>query len=196
MRLNRTLPTLALAIMAASLPAKGAIISLSSPSAVTIGNAVEIDLSIDLDPGETLYAYQVNINFPLFLQADSVTELGYFAANGVGATPTIDNTGRVVSVFSSLSGSDILSSDDSLFRITFSTLATGSGLAEIDPSLLILLDGSFSDVTVNGLTPASVEVNAVPEPATILGVAAGLAAVAMARSRRRRQLFLEPAARE
>lgn len=199
MRPNRILRILPLALIVASLNAEAAIISLSSPGPVSVGSPIEIDLTIDFEPGETLYAYQVNLTFPLFLQAGSVTELGYFAANSVGLVPTIDNTLGQLSVFSSLSGSDALAFADSLFRVTFDTTGVGSGQVGFDLSGLILLDTNFADLPVSAANPASVQVADVsetPEPSTVLTVSAGFAAVVLAGLRRRRQLLLQPASRK
>ena len=179
MNLNRSLLTIVFAAICAVMPGEAAMITVSSPSAVTEGAPVDLDVSIELAGAETLYAYQFNLVFPLFLQADSVTALGYFAANGVGASSIIDNASGIITVFDFLSGLDSLTASDTVVRVTFATVAPGSGQVTVDPDSVILLDGGFSDVPVTGLNAGAVEVTsagaaAVPEPSSIATVMAGL----------------------
>lgn len=167
---------------------RGATITVSSAAPVSVSETLTVDVGIVLGPAESLAAFQMDVLFPDFLQADSVTELGYFAANGVSFSPgTIDNNLlRVGFIGDALSGSDQMDVSGPLFQILLTGIAPGSGQVTVDGLSVILLDPAFNDVAFD-VSPGTVAAaNApVPEPSTVGLLFAGAALLAATRGGRR-----------
>lgn len=125
-----------------------------------------IPVSLSINSVTDLYAFQVDLTFdPLQLSAQSVTEGGYFAANGVGFGPaTIDNTAGTISyIADSLSGTGPgFTGATTLATIDF--MAKGAGHGMVSPVNITLLDSSLNTIAETS-TAATVNVAALaPEP--------------------------------
>jgi hypothetical protein len=163
---------------------RAATLYVSSPATVNVGDPVTVEVDISLAPDEGLYAFQLDVLFPAFLQADSVTELGYFASGGCCFSPgLIDNTGlSVTSIFDSLTGNDLMVSSGPLFEVTFTALATGTGTVSIDPDTAILLDGNFNELSLD--TSSGTVTAITPEPSTALLLVGGAGLLALVKRQR------------
>ena len=157
------------AFLAICTQARAATLYVSSPATAGVGDSVTVEVDVSLAPGETLFAYQADVLFPSFLEAESVTEVGYFAADGCCFFPgLIDNTGLDITfIADSLSGNDLMVNSGPLFDITFTALAAGADSVTIDPATVILLSDNSGDqlpVDISGGTVTAVA----PEPSTAL----------------------------
>jgi len=165
---------------------QAATLTFSSPSPVSAGQSLSVTVGVELQAGESLTAYQMDILFPSFLEAESVEELGYFAANGIFFSPGfIDNHLLTVSfIASALSGLDEMVTTGPLFRINFSALGPGSGTVTADPLSVVLLDAQFLDLAFD-IQSGNVEVAEagapVPEPSTLLLVFTAFGLLALKR---------------
>jgi hypothetical protein len=158
---------------------------VSSPAPVTVGQTVTTDVNVTLGEGEGIFAYQLDILFPAFLQADAVTELGYFAIQGLSfSAGSIDNGGlRISLVGDALSGSDLMTTSGPLFQIDFTAIASGTDVVTVDSASVTLLDGNLNDVPFD-ISPGTVTVLATPEPSTALLLLTGMGLLAVIVRRR------------
>lgn len=161
---------------------RAATISVSSPSPVSAGDTVTVEVDVSLAPGEGLYAFQMDLDFPSFLQADSVTELGYFNTDGCCFFPGItDNVGDSITfITDSLTGNDLMVNSGALFDVTFTATAPGTDSVTIDPTTVYLLSDSSGDQLSVDISPGTVTVNPAPEPSTALLLAGGAGLLACA----------------
>jgi hypothetical protein len=155
----------------------------------TVGQPVTVEVDLSLDAGEFLTAFQIDILFPSFLQADSVTELGPFALGGCcfyGGT--IDNTAlTITSIYDALAGPDPLGSSTTplvvpLVQLSFTALDFGVGAIGVDPTTAQLIDPSFNDLVLTGNPAVDVAITtSTPEPSAGLFALTGLALLAIVR---------------
>jgi general secretion pathway protein D len=139
-----------------------------------------ISLDIDIADVADLYAWQFDLTFnPAVLAAVSITE-GAFLVGG-GSTffleGTIDNTsGSIAATTDTLIGAiSGVTGGGTLATVVFQALA--SGTSPVTLANVILLDSGLADITGSSTIDGTVNVgaSAIPEPATWLMLATGLA---------------------
>jgi hypothetical protein len=159
---------------------------VSSPSPVNVGDSVTVEVDVSLAPGETLFGFQMDVLFPSFLEADNVTELGYFASDGCCFFPGfIDNTGLDITFINdALSGSDLMTNSGALFNVTFTALAPGMDSVTVDPTTVILLSDPNGDQLPVDISAGIVNATT-PEPSTALLLVGGAGLLALVRRRRK-----------
>ena len=153
-----------------------------TPNNVTVGDTFTLDVNLSSD-NSNISGFDFEVTFPTFLQVLMVTEEGYFAANGTGISPTIDNMNGVVSsIFDSASMPDDLANPgpDTLVAIQFQAIMTGSGMVAVEcdqgndcADFPMLADNNFNSIPVDSLNPADVMAS-VPEPSAIVPMIAVL----------------------
>lgn len=165
--------------------ARAATLYVSSPAAVMVGDPVTVEVDVSLAPGETLFGFQMDVLFPSFLEAESVTELGYFATDGCCFFPGfIDNTVQDITFLSdTLSGSDLMTNSGALFNVTFTALAPGMDSVTIDPTTVILLSDPNGDQLPVDISAGTVTATT-PEPSTALLLFGGAGMLALIRRQR------------
>lgn len=166
-------------------PGRAAILHVTqAPDFVTVGQVIHWELSIEAEPGEEIYSYQFNVGFSDWLTPGPVTEVGYFATNGVFFFPGVGMSDSIVYILNSLSGADSLPAGiNPVLRIEFLATQDGTPVVELfDP--LLLLPGDL-DAVISGIqyTEAVVTGGEVPEPSTFILTAAGIALAIMVRRR-------------
>lgn len=174
---------LALGLSSMSAQAADPVLSFSSLSQPVQQGSV-FDLDVLLSGVTDLYGYQFTLGFDSHvLQVVSISEGGFLASGGstVGDTGVIDNAvGTVGLVYNSLVGAvPGVSGSGTLAHLRFQVL--GQGVAALSFGDVALLDSQIGDlkVQVQGLS-----VTAVPEPASLLLLGAGvLALLGLARRR-------------
>jgi hypothetical protein len=186
MTLNFLWATTLLALLAG--PASAATLSFSAvPTPVHVGDAFALDVRV-ADVTD-LYGFQFDLGFdPTIIRAVEVGE-GNFLASGGGATSfvpgDIDNTlGLVLFTGNTLLGpAGGVSGEGVLAHLKFQALAEGR--SPLVFGNVVLIDSTLADI---GNTPFSrtIDVAAVPEPATALLASIGLAALAATLHGRRR----------
>jgi hypothetical protein len=156
----------------------------ATPNPVVAGTP--LTLNVLINGIADLYAYQFSLAFnPALLQLTSVTE-GAFLATG-GPTffdgGTVNNAAGTVSfLFDSLIGAvPGVSGSGVLASMQFTTLT--AGVSALTFSDVLFLDATSTDIPVLALN-GSVQVTAVPEPASYALFALGLAGLAAAAQRR------------
>jgi hypothetical protein len=147
--------------------ARAAIILSVSPSPVSVAPGGSFQLNVTLSGFPDIVGFQFDVFYPDFLELDTVTEGGFFAANGVTFSPGAPGVGTVSGV------SDVLISPgvpdpDVLMFLDFTATAPGTGAVSLDN--IILLDSSFTETAVDQNNAAAVTsaANPVPEPSTWL----------------------------
>jgi hypothetical protein len=146
----------------------------------TIGTPFEVVVELNAD--QALAGYQFDLMFTPNLQVLTITQTGFFLAEGLGlAWTSIDNTNRVVTGLNdvAVAGGGVIGSD-SLMRIEF--LATEPGSATLEFANLLTIDENFEIVTPStqsltffvAATPPPTPGGEVPEPAPLTLAAAGI----------------------
>ncbi len=161
-------------VISCTVPLTAATIISIVPTAETVDTNTNLILDVNIANVMDLYAYQFAVSFaPGVISGVNVAE-GSFLASG-GSTffipGTIDNVAGTISLTAaSLSGPvPGISGSGTLATLEFSTLKPGT--SPIVLSNVALLDSSFGIITA---TQVNGSVNVVPEPTTILLLAAGL----------------------
>jgi opacity protein-like surface antigen len=153
----------------------------ASPSPVAQGSSVS--LSVLIADVIDLYGFQFSLSFnPALLQATSVSEGSFLGTGGstfFGAGSINNTTGTIDFTFDTLQGAvPGVSGAGTLASISFS--AVGAGTTSLTFGDVLLLNSSLADITTT-VTNGSLTVTPVPEPATYVLFALGLAAVARRR---------------
>jgi Cohesin domain len=185
---SNLLRALALALLAGSASATSLSFS-SGPPVVRVGDAFALDVQVDDVAG--LYGFQFDLLFdPTIVRAVDVAE-GPFLTSGGAATSfapgDIDNTfGTVLFTGNTLLGpAPGASGSGVLARLTFQALAEGR--SPLAFGNVVLLDAAL-EVIGSTAFGRSLDVAAVPEPASALMTAVGLAALAATLQGRRRRI--------
>jgi hypothetical protein len=180
---NRTVTALLLGVASSGLMAAPALTAVATPNPVVVGTPVSLSLLIS-DIAD-LFAFQFSLSYnPALLQLTSVSE-GAFLATG-GPTffdgGTVNNTtGTVSFLFDSLIGAvPGVTGSGVLAQMQFTTVA--AGVSALSFSDVLFLDSSSADITVLAPT-GSVQVTAVPEPASYGLFGLGFAGLLLARRR-------------
>jgi len=153
----------------------------SSPEPVQVGQIVNVDLL--LTGVQDLYAFQFDLQFDgALLRATSSME-GSLLRNGgetYGTAGTIDNAaGSISNVFYTLVGPVVgVSGSGTLLQLRFATQAVGMSTLTISNALF--LDSMGEDIGVTAQS-GMVHISAVPEPASLGLLLAGLGLVAWRR---------------
>ena len=163
-------------------PALAQQLSISaSPNPVQTGQTFSVDVMIS---GITdLYGYQFSLSFdPALLHANSSSEGSFLSSAGstFGDPGTIDNTGGMLSsAFYVLNGA-VPGATGSGMLIHMSFTALAAGTATLNFSDVIFQNSALADIAVTA-QPGTVAVTAVPEPASLALLMAGLGFVAWRR---------------
>lgn len=177
-----------LALLAA--PASATTLYFSAgPAAVHVGDSFALDVLV-ADVTD-LYGFQFDLGFdPTILRAVDVGEGNFLASGGVATAflpGNIDNTlGQVLFTGGTLIGPAIGASGEGvLARLKFQALAEGHSSLVFDNVMLI--DTALADI---GTTPigSSIDVAAVPEPASALLAGMGLSTLMATFLGRRRRI--------
>ncbi len=176
---------LVLALAACGTPGRAAELTIGwFEPAPLMGSTFDVTFSVIPEAGENIIAYQFDILFADWLIPQSITELGYFAANGVFFTGGTTGTGFQSGISNIVAGLVLPGATD-LFSIKFLVGdATGSLDATPnirfgdDPLYNYLLNDGFSDVPINSVTYLT------PEPATFVVTGSAIVAVLLRRRRR------------
>ena len=176
--------TICAALLAIPTAFGGTIISVV-PVQPIVSNGETFNVDVVISGLPDLIGFQFDLAFPNFLSLNSVTEAGYFAANGVSfsaGTPSADTVTGIFDVLVSPGVPD----PDTLVRFSFTAFGLGTGNISLDN--ILLLNSSFEEVPVDenqfaeiavipGPPPTGTEV---PEPGgfSLTMVAAGVALAA------------------
>ncbi|MBL8209396.1 MAG: PEP-CTERM sorting domain-containing protein [Bryobacterales bacterium] len=190
---------LGLVLLAGALPGRAAILYVTqAPASVNAGDTIEWLVGVEAEAGESLVGFQLNVGFSDWLTPGTVTELGYFAANGVSFFSGIVAPDSITFILDVLAGGDALPAGvEYLIQVDFLATQSGTPLLELFDPILTL--DTFADATIsatNYLVPVVIPAGGgpgggggtpgdadVPEPRTLGLTAAGLAALMMARRR-------------
>lgn len=167
---------------------------------VTEGDIFTLKVNLSSD-NPSINGFDFEVTFPSFLNVISVTEQGYFAANGSGISPTIDNAnGNVSGIFDAAASPDNLANPgpDTLVAIQFQALVPGSGTVAVVcdnnndcANFPMLADSNFNSIPVDQLLSATVTASPsspVPEPSFIvpLGMVLGFIPIRLRGRRKQR----------
>jgi hypothetical protein len=175
---NRSVTALLLGVASSGVMAVPTLTAVATPNPVVVGTPVLLNLLIS-DIAD-LFAFQFSLSYnPAVLQLTSVTEGAFLATGGptVFGGGTVNNTtGTVSFLFDSLIGAvPGVTGTGVLAKMQFTTVAPGVSALSFTDALF--LDAGSADITV--LTPSgSVQVTAVPEPASYALFALGIAGLA------------------
>jgi adhesin HecA-like repeat protein len=175
-RLPRTLLAAALALsLAAPLTAQAQATLSASAAATPVALGAPVVVTVSIANVIDLYAHQFTLNFnPAVLQASSAGEGAFLAGGGstVFSAGTIDNTAGTVSlVLGTLVGA-VPGVDGGGALATLNFTATGFGTSSLTLGDVLALDSMLMDIP---FTLAGGSVTVVPEPASWLLLAAGVA---------------------
>jgi len=151
----------------------------SSQTSYTVGSSVRMDLTVS--NVADLYAFQLDVSFdPAILSIQSADELGYFLSNGVAfSAGSIDNAaGSIRFIGDALRGNaPAVAGSTTLAALTFA--AIGSGITNVVPTNIILLDSQLSDIGVSatGLSIHVLGTSPVPEPQSYEMIGTGMLAM-------------------
>lgn len=156
-------------LLIASGPAARAAILITSPVPTSVSSGQSFDFTVSVTPesGEEIASFQFDVFFSSWLTPGAVTELGYFAANGVFFFAGITGPDSITFILDSLPGGDFLPGPDGLVQISFTATQDGAPSISLENPVLLLTDG-------NEATISSIQTADVPEPSTLalLGVGA------------------------
>ena len=165
-----------------------AVVSVSSPAAVSQGDTFAVDVNIS---GVTdLFGYQFDLNFnPSILQATGTITEGSFFQSGGGFVPgTVDNVGGTITSNADTLIGPILGLNGSGQLIVFEFMALAPGTSGLDLANVILLDSSFNEISFTSANGSVVVAGSgptpTPEASTFLLLAAGILALVTVAVRR------------
>jgi hypothetical protein len=152
-----------------------------SPDPALVG--APLNVAVSIDGIADLYAWQFSLLFdPAVLQVSSVSAGSFLSAAGPTffVPGSIDNTlGRIGFVIETIQGaSPGVSGSGTLAQVSFDVV--GAGTSALNFSNVVFLDSALQDISV--LVQAGT-VTAVPEPASMLLMALGVAGLLAARRR-------------
>ena len=153
----------------------------ASPNPAQVGQSIGLDVMIS--GVQDLYGYQFSLSFnPALLQANGGTEGSFLSAGGATYfdAGSIDNSAGTVSYAFGLLSSAVpgVSGSGTLVHLNFTALAAGT--TTLNFSDVIFQNSQLADITVTAV-PGSLTVTAVPEPASLALLMAGLGFVAWRR---------------
>ncbi len=178
-----------LTLCAAGVASAASVFTVAAPSSVTAGSTINVDVALTLGSGDVVQGYQIDLDFPSFLSAQSLTESGYFATNSVigGISfDTIDPTAiSITTIYDQLDAADQLPGDTVLFTIDFLVTGTGTGTISVNPVTALLYGPLDMNPAASGFglpTPVDFSVSdamltassSTPEPASWLLFAGAL----------------------
>ncbi len=182
---NRTITALVWGAAASGAIAAPTLTVVPTPNPVVVGSPLSVNVLVN--GIADLYAYQFSLAYnPALLQLNSVSEGAFLATGGTTFFDggTVNNTtGTVSFVFDTLIGAvPGVTGGGTLASLQFTTVA--AGVSALTFSDLLFLDASLADITVTAQN-GSVQLTAVvPEPASYVLFALGLAGLAAAAQRR------------
>lgn len=173
-------------LAALAAPASAATLSVAAaPASVKVGETFVVDVVVT--EAQDLYAFQFDLTFAApVLQLSEVVEGGFLAGAPTSFFPGfIDGGEGSVSFVANtrLGAGPGATGDGTLARLSFLALAPGQG--ELQFRNVVMLDSALAETSVT-LSGASISVTAVPEPASMAMLAAGLAMLAGTARRGRR----------
>ena len=153
----------------------------ASPSPAQVGQSIGVDVLIS--GIQDLYGYQFDLSFnSSVLQLSSSSEGSFLSSGGAtfGTSGSIDNSAGTLSnaTYTLLSAVAGTSGSGTLVHLNFTALAAGSTTFTF--SNLIFLNSQLNDINVTAQS-GSLVVTAVPEPASLALLMAGLGFVAWRR---------------
>lgn len=162
----------------------GAAVLTITPTPVNVFTGESFQVGVTLSGLPDIVAFQFDVLFPEFLTLDGVTESGFFAANGVTFSPGTPGTGTVTGIFDALTGPGAIPDPDTLVLLDFTATAEGTGVISL--ANIMLLDSGFNEAELDEPGTAGVSVTTapladVPEPSSLLLLAAGLGLLAAKR---------------
>lgn len=144
--------------------------------AVSTGQTFTVDINVDSIPD--LYDYQFSLSFdPRVLAAQSIAEGSLFAntGNSFFSPGTIDNSsGSITQTYDTLFGVNGVAGPGMLAAVTFTAIGRGTSSIDFSPLGDLILQDSLGNSLSATPVSGTVNVTAVPEPATYMMLAAGL----------------------
>jgi hypothetical protein len=176
-------------IAAAAMPGQSAIIYVTeAPASLTTGQTVEWTVSLRPQGGEILTGYQLNVGFSEWLMPGDVTELGYFADNGLAFFEGFRTSNSITFILDVLGGgASVPAGIDPLITIPF--IATQDGTPDLllfDP-IITTAGGGDALLSIEFTPPVIIDAPgaSVPEPSTVTFASVALSLIAIARWRAR-----------
>jgi hypothetical protein len=172
----RNLSKFVFALLLGTASASAATIAITPlPPVLNPSDTFDVYIALRPDIGGEIFAFNIDLLFTADLQPGTLSELGFFAANGTFFSYNAGAT-SITGISDAASGAAGLTYDDYVVRIGFQYLGGGAAppAVSIDGATTYLLDSSFTDIpfTIDGNLEAPV-----PEPASLALTAAALLAV-------------------
>lgn len=178
------------ALACLAVPAAATTLSITAaPASVKVGDTFVLDVVVT--DANDLYGFQFDIAFAApVLQAREVVEGDFLAAGGAATSffpGFIDDAAGTVSFAANtlLGPGGGASGEGVLARLSFQAIAPGQGSLLLGN--VVLLDSTLAELAAPTLVGGSINVTAVPEPASAALLGSGLALLAMAARRRPRR---------